>query len=126
MGSYEQDRADETWPQSSGRLQTAHQGMQRIRENNTRIEMSTVLSSRANKRRAHLNLGVIYMGELRKVCAGSDLEMVHEGMTEFKLKESQAQSILASQHNEEQRIHVGTNIGLQPGFALSNQTYFRK
>ena len=46
------------------------------------------------------------MGDLRKVCAGSDLEMVHEGMTEFKLKESQAQSILVSQHNEEEGIHV--------------------
>lgn len=35
------------------------------------------------------------------MCAGSDREMVPEGMSEFKHKESQAQSILASQHNEE-------------------------
>lgn len=35
------------------------------------------------------NLGT-YMGELRKVCVGSDLEMVHEEMTEFQHKESQA------------------------------------
>lgn len=36
------------------------------------------------------NLGVIYMGELRKGCVGSHLEMVHEEMTEFQHKESQA------------------------------------
>lgn len=36
------------------------------------------------------NPEVIYMGELRKDCVGNDLEMVHEGMTEFKHRKSQA------------------------------------
>lgn len=36
------------------------------------------------------NPEVIYMGELRKDCVENDLEMAHEGRTEFKHKKSQA------------------------------------
>lgn len=66
------------------------QGMQRIRENNTRREMTRVSGVEQIRKEDVSNLGVIYMGELRKGCVGSHLEMVHEEMTEFQHKESQA------------------------------------
>lgn len=76
--------ANGTQPQSSGWSPTAHQGMQKMRENNTRREV-TRISGVEHAREEHIsNLEVIHIGELRRICAGSDLEMVHEGMSEFK------------------------------------------